>query len=164
LSERETQVRAINAATFNLAQAAEAQAASALDQTRNVLSGLTERIDTDGDSTEALRRIHKVLVRELGQLPQLSGLFIYDESGRWLASAEPSLSTQYNNSDRAYFAFHRNSPSTEMHIGEPIVSRSSGRLIIPVSVRINRPDGQFGGVILATLDVDHFTRFTAGFR
>jgi hypothetical protein len=40
-------------------------------------------------------------------------------------------------------------------VGEPVISRSSGKWIIPVSRRLNKPDGSFGGVALATLDIEY---------
>jgi diguanylate cyclase (GGDEF)-like protein len=41
----------------------------------------------------------------------------------------------------------------------PVISRSSGKWVIPVSRRINNPDGSFGGVVLATVDIDFFKAF-----
>jgi diguanylate cyclase (GGDEF)-like protein len=38
-------------------------------------------------------------------------------------------------------------------------SRSTGVMVIPVSRRIDRPDGSFGGVALVTLDLGFFGRF-----
>lgn len=43
-----------------------------------------------------------------------------------------------------------------MHISEVIRSRSTGALIIPVSMRLNNRDGSFRGVLLATLRIDYF--------
>ncbi|REN16621.1 diguanylate cyclase, partial [Mycobacterium tuberculosis] len=38
-------------------------------------------------------------------------------------------------------------------------SRVNGKLLIPVSRRIDNPDGSFAGVALATIDVDFFAKF-----
>ncbi|RFP52824.1 MAG: GGDEF domain-containing protein, partial [Limnothrix sp. CACIAM 69d] len=46
-----------------------------------------------------------------------------------------------------------------MRVGSAIISRSTGDLVIPVSRRINNPDGTFAGVALITLKVDYFTKY-----
>ena len=45
------------------------------------------------------------------------------------------------------------------HVGKPVRSRSTGVMVIPLSRRIDRPDGSFGGVVLVTLDLGFFGRF-----
>jgi diguanylate cyclase (GGDEF)-like protein len=44
-----------------------------------------------------------------------------------------------------------------------VISRSTGKWIMPVSRRLDKPDGSFGGVVLATLDIDYFRRFYESF-
>lgn len=50
---------------------------------------------------------------------------------------------------------HRDNPSARPLLGHPIVSRTSGEWVIPVSRRVNDVDGKFAGVVLATLSVKH---------
>src|SRR5260370_35596289 len=87
------------------------------------------------------------------------GLFVYDETGRWLATSEKVNLAAFNNSDRDYFKRHRDSPDKQPLIGNPIKSRSGGQWIITVSRRFNHPDGSFAGVVLATLDAAYFAQF-----
>jgi diguanylate cyclase (GGDEF)-like protein len=49
------------------------------------------------------------------------------------------------------------------HVGVPIESRSTGRWVIPVSRRLNHPDGTFAGVVLATVDMSYFRAFHDSF-
>jgi len=64
-----------------------------------------------------------------------------------------------NNSDREYFIYHRQNGHSGVHIGDVIRSRSTGELVIPVSIRINDAGGGFAGVALATIKIDYFRHF-----
>jgi diguanylate cyclase (GGDEF)-like protein len=100
---------------------------------------------------------------QVANLPQLVGLFVYDEGGSWIANSRAVVSQAYNNADREYFIYHRTHTERGPHVGLPVISRSSGKWIMPVSRRLNKPDGSFGGVVLATLDIDYFRRFYESF-
>ena len=93
------------------------------------------------------------------RLPQLHGLFYYDVKGKWIATSEEVVPKGINNSDREYFHFHRINPRDSVHIGPVIRSRSTGELVIPVSLRVDDPAGGFNGVLLATIRVDYFRRY-----
>ena len=62
-----------------------------------------------------------------------------------------------NARDRAYFQFHQKRSSDEIFIDRPILGRVTGKWSIPVSRRINKADGSFGGIALITLDPAFFT-------
>ena len=158
-SERETQINSINAATSNLARATEIHASNALDQTSGALAGMVERVENDGTSPDALTRLHSVVVREANALPQVNGFFVYDQNGAWIVSTEDTLSTAFNNADRAYFEYHKQNKDSKMHVGDPIISRSSGKWVLPLSRRLEHADGSFAGVALATIDLNYFLKF-----
>jgi diguanylate cyclase (GGDEF)-like protein len=67
--------------------------------------------------------------------------------------------TNASNADRAYFLWHRNHNDTNLLISRVIRSRSTGDLVIPVSVRLNDSQGNFAGVALATVRVDYFRQY-----
>lgn len=93
------------------------------------------------------------------RLPQLHGLFYYDAEGRWIATSAREIPKGINNADREYFHFHRMNPRDSVHIGPVIRSRSTGDLVIPVSLRVNDASGGFNGVLLATIRVDYFRHY-----
>jgi diguanylate cyclase (GGDEF)-like protein len=146
-------------ATSNLSRAMAQQADDTFAIADTALLGIVERVQHDGTSPAALKRLHNVLVMRQQALPELAGLFVYDENGIWIVNSTSTPLNRFNNSDREYFVFHRHNADPGPHIGVPVISRSSGKWVIPVSRRIDKPDGSFGGVVLATVDIDFFKAF-----
>lgn len=97
-----------------------------------------------------------LLSLQKARLPQLNGLFVYDAQGRWLATTATNVPQNSNNADREYFIWHRNHNDAQLHVGHVIRSRSTDKLIIPVSLRLNDAQGAFRGVALGTISVDFF--------
>ena len=147
-------------ASANLSQAVAQHAYDTIKEADTVLVGLVERIEHGATSDpQDLLRLHQLLAQRVTALPQLHGLFVYDADGAWLANAEPTLQTGKNNGEREYFTYHRSHPNRGPHIGPAIRSKSTNDWIVTVSRRINRPDGAFDGVALATIRMSYFSDF-----
>jgi PAS domain S-box-containing protein len=142
----------------NLAQSLAQQADDTFELTDNILTGLIHRLRIDGDGPEAIARLQTFIELRKPSLGRIHGLFVYDETGRWLATTEPVNLKDRNNSDRDYFRYHAQSDDDRILIGEPLKSRSGGQWIITASKRFNHPDGRFAGVALATVDVAYFAQ------
>jgi two-component system, sensor histidine kinase and response regulator len=159
IATRHVQVHEMTTATSNLARAMAQHANDTFKEADTTLIGMVERVEQDGLAPATVERMHRSLVERCAQLPQLNGLFIYDKTGKWLVNSQPTLDTRYNNSDREYFQYHLTHTDQNAHIGVPVRSRSTGKWIVPISRRIDAPDGSFAGVALATIDVSFFSRF-----
>lgn len=155
-SSREQQLQDKENSIYSLAQALASHAHASVKQADIALFGLVERLEADGLGPVALRRLEGLLEAQKAQLPQLHGLFIYDNDGRWLINSNQADPRNANNADRGYFIHHRDNPESTSYIGPPLRSRSSNDWILTVSRRINAPDGQFAGVALATISLDYF--------
>lgn len=147
----------------NVTSAAAQHARDAVRQADALLVGLIERVEWDGIDKLQVDRMRSLMKRQQRFLPQLHGLFIYDKDGNWLVTDKDSIPAGANNADREYFIHHRERADNDLYIGKAIYSRSTGDLVIPVSRRIDNPDGSFGGVALATLRVSYFVRFYESF-
>jgi hypothetical protein len=90
---------------------------------------------------------------------RIRGIFVYDASGRWLATTEDVDIAGLDNSDRDYFQYHRVNTDRGTLIGKPVKSRSGGQWIITAWRRFNHPDGSFAGVVLTSIDVAYFAEF-----
>jgi diguanylate cyclase (GGDEF)-like protein len=156
---RRVQLQQMSVATSNLARAMAQQADDTIKQADTALVGMVERMEYDGTGPAAIERLRKVLAIRVAELPQLDGLHIYDKDGNWVANSRQTPPQNLNNASREYFLYHREHEERGPHIGVPVKSRVNGKLLIPVSRRINRADGSFGGVALATIDISFFTKF-----
>ena len=159
LRAREVQLAEAGRESANLAQAVAQHAYDTIKEADTVLVGLVERMEADVASGTELERIHKLLVTRVAELPQLHGIFVYASDGSWLVNSQKTLLSHLNNSDREYFNYHRTHGDRGPHVGPPVRSKSTGDWVVTVSRRINLPDGSFGGVALATIDMNYFRQF-----
>jgi len=111
---------------------------------------------------EGARLDLSALLREVPLSPYVySTLAIADAEGRVVLHG---LDTMPNADvrDREWFSEHRKNKSLELLIGRPVMGRLTGRPVIPVSKRIDNPDGSFGGVIFTGVNTSYFTDFFTG--
>jgi signal transduction histidine kinase len=80
-----------------------------------------------------------------------------DSDGKVLYSTADPAWRGADLSDREHFKVHATNPQAGFFIGQNVVARSSHRLKIPMSIRINRPDGFFGGTLFATVEPEFLT-------
>ncbi|MEP6719807.1 MAG: diguanylate cyclase [Variovorax sp.] len=158
-SARSVQLRQMGDATSNLARAMAQQADDTIKAADTALIGIVERVEYDGIGAVAIARLRRLMAVRVAELPQLDGLHVYDANGDWVANTRPATVPNLNNADREYFIFHRDHEDRGPHIGVPVKSRTTGKLLIPVSRRINHADGSFAGVALATIDIDFLMNF-----
>lgn len=154
-SARQSRLAENAVSTSNMARALAAQAESTVRIVDTVLSGVVERVEKDGMTPAALERLRSHMRNMSLHVRELHGLFVYDADGSWLVTSleRPLVG---NNADREYFQHHLQHRSRDLHIGKPIRSRSSGVWILPVSRRLEHPDGSFAGVALGTIRIDYF--------
>ncbi|WP_051160779.1 cache domain-containing protein [Bradyrhizobium japonicum] len=115
-------------------------------------------MEVGGRSPAAVARIQTFLQARKYNRQRIPGIFVYDETGRWLATTEDGDFSDFNNSDRDYFQRHRASADRGTLIGRPVKSRSGGQWIITASQRFDHPDGSFAGVV-TSVDVAYFMHF-----
>ena len=63
-----------------------------------------------------------------------------------------------NVADRSYFLAQKAAPSDQLQVAIPVQSRTSHLWVVPLTRRISRPDGSFGGMVVMTVDPSLFTQ------
>ena len=159
VSAWDNQLAESRTATVNIAQATAEHAEKTIDLIGSMLFGLVEQVEQNGVAPDKLPIWQQNLMARVKQTPALQALILYDEGGRWLVTSVKPFNAAVNNSDRAYFAYHRTHRDRGLYIGAPIQSRSSGVWVLPLSRRIEHADGSFAGVALATVRIDYFQKY-----
>lgn len=151
-------------AVANLARATAQHAEDAIRQVDAITAALAERLEGDGFEHIDRPRLHALLKQQAQIMPQLHGLFVYAPDGSWIVTDQDVVPPNANNADRDYFIYHRTHADRQVRIGAVVRSRSTDDLIIPISRRLDYPDGRFAGVLLGTIKVDWFVRYYGDFK
>ncbi|MFC0227323.1 sensor domain-containing diguanylate cyclase [Serratia aquatilis] len=147
----------------NLARSLTQHAEDTFAQVDNNLIELNERIETEGLGQQQQARLQKVMRAQVSNFPHLHGSFIYDAQGNWILTSSGKPLGHSNYADREYFQYHVSHNNNTAYIGAVIRSRTTGDLVIPVSRRLNHPDGSFAGVVVSTIYVNYFRQFYNNF-
>jgi two-component system, cell cycle sensor histidine kinase PleC len=102
---------------------------------------------------------HRMLQRHYGKTPQLLDMAYVDANGDLYGVSGSPKAPRINLAFRDYFKAHRDRPELGLYVGKPIVMRQDNRPAIPVSCRLEGPDGRFLGVLVALLDPSYFQAF-----
>ncbi|MES2102690.1 MAG: diguanylate cyclase [Pseudomonadota bacterium] len=147
----------------NLTRSVAQHAEDTIKKADTVLFSLVGEVEQTSTHPDLLLKLYPSLAARVAQLPELQGIFIYDESGRWLVNSLEDVPSGLNNADREYFLYHSKHSERGPYISRPVKSRSTGDWIIPVSRRVNKVDGSFGGVVLATIKITYFDQYYSNF-
>jgi diguanylate cyclase (GGDEF)-like protein len=151
-------------ATSNLSKSLAQQAEDTFDEADIILVDLVERLQNDARSPEQAERLHNLLAQHVLETHQLQGVFYYDRNGEWRVTSFDRKPENANNADREYFKYHQQNVNLGPHIGKAVRSRTTNDWIIPISRRVNDKQGNFDGVVLATLNMKYFDRFFDSFN
>lgn len=148
--------------TANMARALASHAERSLKLGDAILAEMVERVEHDARDVSALERQHARLQDIVASTHEIQEAFVYGADGTRLVTSLPQLIAG-SNADREYFRYHAAHTDRTTHIGKPIRSRSTGVLTVPLSRRVDRADGSFGGVVMASLNLNYFGKFYDSF-
>ncbi len=148
----------------NLTRAAAQHAGDTIREVDTLLIAARERIEDDGLAADQVPRLRRLLQQQRAILPQLNALMIFDAQGRGVISDRGTAPPDAVDGVHEYFTYHRAHPERGAHVGKVITSRINGHLVIPISRRLDHPDGSFAGVLLGTLNLSYFSDYYAEFK
>jgi PAS domain S-box-containing protein len=89
-----------------------------------------------------------------------AAISIVDERGNLVATSfERVPGGPLTAADRPHFTVHIPRDTGKVFVGQPIQSRLTGKSTIPISRRLNKPDGTFGGIVSVQIEPTRFTEF-----
>ncbi|HEX6703795.1 MAG TPA: ATP-binding protein [Albitalea sp.] len=156
--------QAVAQARFRIESAtrvAEEHALKVFETNVALLNRTADMLD-DGSDQALLSRefeIHTALKRMTADLPQLQGLFIMDSGGRMVATNRLFPAPHdIDFTDRPLYRHHR-AGGVQPFVTNTLTSRATGELFFDMSLRRNRADGTFGGVLSASMSPAYFAGF-----
>jgi len=83
---------------------------------------------------------------------------VIDADGIYAYANRP-ITSKIDLSDREHFRVHLAADTGELFVSKPVIGRATGKWSIQLTRRINRPNGDFAGVVVISIDPTYFTRF-----
>lgn len=151
--ERDQAVAAAMRANANLAIAYEQDISRTLKAAEQVMSFVRTQYLLQGPTLDLRRWAEQRVIRDQA----FTIISIVDEHGNIINSSQNTGAVNY--SDRDFFLAQRNGTRDALYTNRPVLGRVSGQWRIPMSLRITRPDGSFGGVVVLSVDPDTLTDF-----
>ena len=138
-------------------QAYESYVLRALQQV-DQLAGL---VATNVQLTRSSEALTTLLQQALQHQPSLSSLYVTDENGEVVAAAlsKGRVTAAGTAADRVYFQVHKERRVQGMYVGQPAIGRVSGNWVIHLSRARLDADGQFAGVVVATVNPEYLVDF-----
>ncbi len=174
---------ALGASAFWLKQSKQQFILSAENHTRNIASAVERNLSSSVDKIDfALlhmvddvqqlmargqevnqQSLHGTFASFQSRLPEIEGLRVADRSGRVFLGSGMALSKPVNITDRDYYRALRAAPDHPLWITKPVWGRLVQHPIVIFARRYDRPDGQFAGVVFATISLDYFQQLLSRF-
>lgn len=88
----------------------------------------------------------------------IDNIYLIDSAGKIVISHDPKALGR-SVIDREYFSFHQSHAEDQIYIAPVESGRVTGRFHFRVTRRLNRADGTFDGLVLATVDPESFARY-----
>jgi signal transduction histidine kinase len=88
-----------------------------------------------------------------------SHITIIDETGTPILVSGHEIKPGTTAKDRDYFKMQKDAVGDELLVSRLHKGRNSGKQIIRLVRRFEKPDGEFGGVMFVALEADHITEF-----
>jgi len=137
--------------TMNLAKAFEEHVRRVVAEADKDMLDLKEVYELEGISSPFITAYMNTMTKD----PARNQVAICNEQGIVIASFKKQVLAT-NTSDREHFQFQRSAGADTLFIGRTIQGRMSGQTSIPLSRRISKPDGSFGGIVYIGLTADYF--------
>lgn len=147
-----------NRAASTLVKVLEAHLNSTIQKVDFRLQQFVERYQYAVFSQVKPRIVEEELRKGLAFFPETSNFLVIDADGNHIYDARGELG-KFNVADRDYFAYHQSHRNAGLKISGPVQSRLSQKWVIVLSRRLEDPKGGFIGLVLATLDIQHFQHF-----
>lgn len=138
----------------NLTRVSQEHAVRTFRSTDQVIRFVQARYLEQGDKLD-LTQLSNQGVIDTEIFPQVG---IIDKQGIYALANRP-ITTKIDLSDREHFKVHVAEDTGALFVSKPVLGRATGKWSIQLTRRITRPNGEFAGVVVVSIDPGYFTRF-----
>lgn len=153
-TEHDQAVSAAMRANSNLSIAFEQDISRTIKAAEQVAAFARESYLKHGVAPDLSHWVRQHVIRE----DMFTIISVVNEHGDIIASSQDTSPT-VNYADRDFFLAQRSNTQDTLFISRPVLGRVSGEWRVPLSLRISRPDGSFGGVVVLAIDPAYLTNF-----
>jgi diguanylate cyclase (GGDEF)-like protein/PAS domain S-box-containing protein len=143
----------------NLALLLSRDTSAVFDRTDLVLRTLVDEIEKQLETGPVRQlRLNNFLKQQQSHLPEIISLRVTDKDGLVRYGVGVPTGKPVDISDREHFILPHGNPKAGLIIARPVFARISKEWVIPVSRRINRPNGDFSGIAYVNIPVAYFVK------
>jgi len=102
--------------------------------------------------------LNSFIIRQHSRLPELLSFRATNAAGDAIYGPKGKVAKTISLAHRDYFSVLRDRPDVGLVISKPVVGGISGKQMIVLARRINRPDGGFAGLVYAGLSMEYLTK------
>jgi len=109
------------------------------------------------------RRLDAFIVREETRIPEILTLRAANAEGQSIYGADLPVVTTRSIVQREYYQYLRDTKTDELVFSDPLIGGITGKWMMLIARRIDRPDGSFGGLSAAGVGLFWLTKDFASF-
>jgi PAS domain S-box-containing protein len=160
INDYQETIKEAERSSLSLARSLDEHATRTFVSVEQSMQNIVENLNQFGgvDQADELQT-HQVLQSKVALTPQVRGIITIDSKGLLQSHGLEYPTRRINLADRSYFQYHKQFQDPRPMIGNPVLSRTDGKWLIPVTQRIKKNGNEFGGVILAGVEPQYFIQF-----
>jgi diguanylate cyclase (GGDEF)-like protein/PAS domain S-box-containing protein len=130
-----------------------------------MLVAMRDNLEGGGWDRKQIALLQREALADVANMPSVHGVLIFDATGKWVVNSLSRPSASLVATNETYFKYHQTHADRDIRIGDLLPCRivTDCTFVIPVSRRIDAPDGSFAGVAVATVAVDYLKEFYGTF-
>ena len=146
--------------TQNLTQTLESEIAGNIETSAVVLFAVMEEYQRQRATAGGIdeHKLNAYIERLRARLPEIDALRIADARGMLIYGTDVQANAKINLADRPHFLRLRDDPASGLVISQPQQSRVNHKWVIVLARRMQQADGTFGGMVFATIALDHLAK------
>lgn len=154
--ERAQAVAAAMRSNANLAIAFEQQVTRTLKEAEQIAAFTRQEYLRDGARLDLTHWAKQRIIRD----ETFTILSVVDETGAIVTTTQGASSVHY--ADRDFFTRQRDALDDTLYLDRPVLGRISAQWRLPMSLRIQKPNGDFGGVVVLSVDPANLAALPGG--